>query len=179
MLRLLGDRHGTVVSGATQLFPNTDLYHLATVADTHVACLLTYYPDPGSCACGATVEYTINELPWPRVNVARFQIDRVRSNAYTAAGGSASDPFPIPDPVQIQTIRRTQEIALERPIARDVAVPAGTYAETLTLEPFPTLCLWITPMLTTVPQAPTWLETTVRNGERDITMEPEPGTVFL
>ena len=41
-----------------------------------------------------------------------------------------------------------------RPIARDIAVPAGTYAETLTLEPFTTLCLWITPALLTVPRAP-------------------------
>jgi hypothetical protein len=46
LLRLLGDRHGEVVSGAARLFPQTDLYHLVTVSDTHVASLLTYYPDP-------------------------------------------------------------------------------------------------------------------------------------
>ena len=33
--------------------------------------------------------------------------------------------------------------------------PARTYAEMLTLEPFTTLCLWITPVQATVPQAPT------------------------
>jgi hypothetical protein len=165
LLRLLGDRHGTITSGSAQLFPHTDLYHLATVAATHVASLLTYYPDPGTeRLLPRTIEYTIGDLPWTRVNIARFQIDRVRSNAYTAAGGSASDPFPTPDPAQIQTIRQSQEVALERPIARDVAVPAGTYAEMLTLEPFTTLCLWITPVLATVPRAPTWLATTVRNG---------------
>ena len=42
-------------------------------------------------------------------------------------------------------------------------MPAGTYAETLTLEPFTTLCLWITPVLT-APQAPTWLEAALTDG---------------
>ena len=148
LLRLLGDRHGSITSGSAQLFPHTDLYHLATVSDTHVASLLTYYPDPDTEALTPhTIEYVIGDLPWPRVNVARFQIDRVHSNAYAAAGGSAANPFPIPAAGQIQTIRQRQEIALARPIARDVAVPAGTYAETLTLAPFTTLCLWITPVL--------------------------------
>src|SRR5215207_6436342 len=179
LLRLLGDRHGTVTSGSAQLFPHTDLYHLATVAATHVASLLAYYPDPGSGPLlPRTVEYTISDLPWPRVNIARFQIDRVRTNTYTAAGGSACNPFPTLDPAQIQIIRRSQEVALERPIARDVAVPAGTYAETLTLEPFTTLCLWITPVQATVPQVPTWLETTVRNGNALFRWSPNPEPFF-
>ena len=170
---------GAIDQGSAQLFPHTDLYHLATVADTHVASLLTYYPDPGSGPLRPrTVEYTIADLPWPRVNIARFQIDRVRSNAYTAAGGSASDPFPTPDPAQIPMIRQSQEVALERPIARDVAVPAGTYAEMLTLEPFTTLCLWITPVQATVPRAPTWLETTMRNGNAVLRWSPNQEPFF-
>jgi hypothetical protein len=179
LLRLLGDRHGTVTLGSAQLFPHTDLYHLATVAATHVASLLTYYPDPGrGSLLPRTVEFVIDDLPWPRVNIARFQIDRVRSNAYTAAGGSASDPFPTLDPAQIQPIRQSQEVALERPVARDVALPIGTYAEALTLEPFTTLCLWITPVLDTVPQAPTWLETTVRNGNTVLRWSPNQEPFF-
>jgi hypothetical protein len=134
------------------------------VSDTHVSALLTYYPDPGTAALAShTITYVIGDLPWSRVNIARFQIDRVWSNAYTAAGGSTSHPFPMPAPSQIPAIRRRQEIAVGWPIARDVAVPAGTYSETLTLEPFTTLCLWITPVLPTAPRAPTWLETTSRN----------------
>jgi xylan 1,4-beta-xylosidase len=165
LLRLLGDRHGEVVSGAARLFPHTDLYHLVTASDTHVASLLTYYPDPETAALPShTIEYVIGELPWPRVNVARFQIDRLHSNAYTAAGGSAANPFPVPAAEQIQTIRQRQEIALARPIPRDVAVPARTYAETLTLAPFTTLCLWITPVSSTAPRAPAWLETAIDSG---------------
>jgi hypothetical protein len=179
LLRLLGDRHGTITSGSAQLFPHTDLYHLATVADTHAASLLAYYPHPGTGQPGSrTVEYVVADLPWPRVNIARFQIDRVRSNAYTAAGGSASDPFPTPDPARIEVIRQSQEVTLERPIARGVAVPAGTYAEALTLEPFTSLCLWITPVLATVPRAPIWLETTVRNGNAVLRWGPNQEPFF-
>jgi hypothetical protein len=179
LVRLLGDRHGEVVSGAARLFPHTDLYHLATVSDTHVASLLTYYPDPETEALTPhTIEYVIGDLPWPRVNVARFQIDRVHSNAYAAAGGSAANPFPIPAAEQIQTIRQRQEIALARPIARDIAVPAGTYAETLTLTPFTTLCLWITPALFTVPRAPAWLETAVDGGNVILRWSPNQEPFF-
>jgi hypothetical protein len=179
LLRLLGDRHGAVVSGSARLFPHTDLYHLTTVATTHVASLLTYYPDPDTeTSTSHVVEYAITDLPWPRVNIARFQIDRVHSNSYTAAGGSASNPFPIPSPEQILTIRQRQELTLVRPIARDIAVPAGTYTETLTLEPFTTLCLWITPLQTTAPRAPTWLQTTVRNGNAVLRWSPNPEPFF-
>jgi hypothetical protein len=179
LLRLLGDRHGEVVSGAARLFPQTDLYHLVTVSDTHVASLLTYYPDPGAAALTSlTIDYVIGDLPWSRVNIARFQIDRARSNAYTAAGGSPADPFPNPARAQIPTIRQHQELALERPIARDIAVPAGTYTETLTLEPFTTLCLWITPVLATAPRAPAWLETTSRNGSVVLRWSPNQEPFF-
>src|SRR5215207_6919211 len=79
LLRLLGDRHGTITSGSAQLYPHTDLYHLATTADTHLASLLTYYPDPGTEApTPRTIDYLIGDIPWPRINIARFQIDRVR-----------------------------------------------------------------------------------------------------
>jgi Glycosyl hydrolases family 39 len=179
LLRLLGDRHGAVVSGSARLFPYTDLYHLTTVATTHVASLLTYYPDPETEArTPHTVEYVIRDLPWPRVNIARFQIDRVSSNAYTAAGGSPSNPYPIPAPEQIHAIRQHQEIALMRPIERDIAVSSGTYTETLTLEPFTTLCLWITPVLPTAPQAPTWIETAVHGRNAIVRWSPSQEPFF-
>ena len=179
LLRLLGDRHGEVVAGAARLFPHTDLYHLATVSETHVASLLTYYPDPETDAPPSqTIAYVIHDLPWLRVNVARFQIDRVHSDAYTAAGGSATNPFPIPAPEQIPVIRRRQEIALARPIARDVATPTGIFAETLTLAPFTTLCLWITPVLSMAPRAPAWLETAVDSGNVMLRWSPNQEPFF-
>ncbi len=96
-----------VISGRERIFPHTDLYHLGTVRDAHVASLVTYYPNPGPAApASRTLDYVVADLPWSCVNIARFQIDRVRSNAYVTAGGSASDPFPIPDPARIPAIRQ-------------------------------------------------------------------------
>ena len=182
LLRLLGDRHGDgCLGGRSGSFPHTDLYHLATVADHPRGLAAHLLPRPGdrsrsrrrrSNTSSATSHGRGSTSPGSRSTVSS-------SNAYTAAGGSASNPFPVPAPAQIPVIRRHQEIALARPIARDIAVPAGTYAETLTLEPFTTLCLWITPVLATAPRAPKWLETTVAERERGITVESEPGAVFL
>jgi xylan 1,4-beta-xylosidase len=164
LLRLLGDRQGTIVSGGERLFPDTDLYHLTTVADTHVASLLTYYPDPGSTAVARTIDYVIADLPWPRGNVARFQIDQDHGNAYAAAGGSEATPFPAPSLERLPAIRQTQEVALARPLARHVAIRDGTYRERLRLAPFTTLCLWITPVSDLAPSAPRWLAAEAQTG---------------
>jgi len=36
----------------------------------------------------------MTDITWRRVNIARFQIDKVRSNTYTAAEGPLSIPSP-------------------------------------------------------------------------------------
>jgi hypothetical protein len=165
LLRLMGDRHGTVVSGAERFFPETDLYHLVTITDSHVGCLLAHYPDVGSESGPArTVEYVVRDIPWPRVNVACFQIDGEMSNAHTAAGGSEENPFPVPDPAQLGAIRQAQEVTLSRPIERDVALQDGEYRERLEVPPYATLCLWITPTLETAPEPPEWISLHVQDG---------------
>lgn len=164
MLSLLGDRIGTVVWGADQVFPKTDIYHLATFAETHVGCLITCYPDPGTDEKALrTVDYTVMGIPWNRVNVARFQIDDELSNAYTAAGGSEDNPFPVPDPTDLGAIRQAQELAVVRPIARDVSLDDGTYRETLEIAPYSTILLWITPVEERIPQAPEWLSVAMQD----------------
>jgi hypothetical protein len=45
---------------------------------------------------GFDLSYSIQDIPWERVNVARFQIDFDRSNSYTAARPPSSlwgDPW--------------------------------------------------------------------------------------
>lgn len=165
MLPLLGDHHGRVVSGADHLFPEADIYHLATFAETHVGCLVTCYPHPGDDEKGSRIiEYAINDIPWSRVNVARFQIDGELSNAYTAAGGSEDEPFPVPDPADLGAIRRAQELAVARPIERDVSLEDSTYRETLEIEPYTTLVLWITPVEDMIPVSPEWLSVDMQDG---------------
>jgi hypothetical protein len=180
LLRLMGDRHGEIVSGTERLFPESDLYHLVTVAESHVGCLLTYYPDVGSDGESArTMEYVVRDIPWPRVNVARFQIDRELSNAHTAAGGSEDNPFPVPDPAQLGAIRRAQEVALARPIARDISLSNGEYRETLEFAPFTTLCLWITPVVETLPEPPEWISLDVRDGNVILRWKPNMEPFFF
>jgi hypothetical protein len=180
LVRLLGDRHATIVAGAERLFPATDLYHLVTVAESHVTCLLTRYPDPGNDAPGPVdVEYVIEGIPWLEVNVARFQIDGVLSNAHTAAGGSAADPFPVPDRADLAAIRQAQELALARPIARNVALRDGTYAERIAFEPYTTLCLWITPVSDAAPAPPEWISLTQEDGNVVLRWTPSREPYFF
>jgi hypothetical protein len=165
MVRLLGDHHGTVVSGGDHLFPECDVYHLATSARTHVACLITWYPDPGKEGEGLRkLEYAVRDIPWERVNVARFQIDGRLSNAYPAAGGSAEHPFPVPDPADLGKIRQAQELAVLGSIWSNMPLDSGTYTEVLEIAPYTTVCLWITPYTEVVPESPEWLSITAQDG---------------
>ena len=165
LLALMGDHRATVTTGAEQLFPATDLYHLATSADSHVAVLLTWYPNPEAPETGSrTVSYEIGDLPWDRVNVARFQIDDRLSNSYTAAGGSPANPFPVPSISDLAAIRRAQELTVAEPIRRNVAVTRGIYRTDLTLVPYTTVCLWLTPVSDRVPATPEWIEIRRQDG---------------
>jgi Glycosyl hydrolases family 39 len=159
LLRVLVGHPAAVISGSERLFPATDLYHVATASDDSVAALLTCHPDPNaSTQTTRPVDYSLTDIPWQRVNIARFQIDQRRSNAYAAAGGSEADPFPMPARARIPEIRNAQEITLARPIARNLTVTEGVYREQLEIEPFTTLCLWITPDRPDPPAEPHWLE---------------------
>jgi hypothetical protein len=101
----------------------------------------------------------MTDIPWRRVNIARFQIDKVRSNAYTAAGGSLSLPFP--DAAMARHIRLTQELTVFAPIRRVMALRDGEFRDTLTIEPFTVAVYWVTPFTRAPPVDPTWVEAAV------------------
>ncbi|HEV2072196.1 MAG TPA: hypothetical protein VGR29_01025 [Thermomicrobiales bacterium] len=179
LLSLLGDCIGTVVAGADQVVPRTDIYHLATFAERHAGCLITHYPDPGNSEQSPhTLEYVVTDIPWGRVNIARFQIDNELSNAHTAAGGSEDNPFPVPDPEGLGVIRQAQELAVARPIERDVSLDDGTYREPLEIAPYTTICLWITPFEATTPASPEWLSIEVQDGNVVLRWTPDGETNF-
>lgn len=173
LLPLLGDRQARVVTGQDQLFPVTDLYHLATCSKTHIGCLLADYPHPESPETVHDVEYVVEGIPWPCVNVARFAIDREHTNAWRAAGGSEVNPYPMPPRAMLGEIRQAQELSLARPIARDVAVQDGTWRERIALAPYETALLWITPVSAEVPAAPAWRS--VEQQGRDVVLRWSPG----
>jgi hypothetical protein len=64
ILRLLGDRHGTCIAGTGSSFPNSELFHLITVADTHICSGFSIYPRSSTETPRARVlDYTLTAIP--------------------------------------------------------------------------------------------------------------------
>ncbi len=177
LLRLLGDRHGTAITGDERCYPATDLFHLLTVADEQIGALFSVYPTDRASAQSRMVDYTMRDIPWQTVNIARFQIDATRSNAYTAAGGRLSPPAP--DPTTARTIRQAQELTLFAPIRQGVALADGTFRDRFTIAPFTTLLYWITPYSPVAPPTPRRCTATVEDGNCHPPLGAEPGPVVL
>ena len=177
LLRLLGDRHGTVVRGGEHCFPHSELFHAITVAAGHIGSIFCVHPRSGDETPHAwTLDYTLADIPWERVNVVRFQIDRTRSNAYTAAGRSLVVPFP--GAAVAGEIRRAQELTVFTPIQRDVALAGGAFRVTFTVDPFTAMLYWITPFIPDPPADPRWSEATVEDGNVILRWTPNRETFF-
>jgi hypothetical protein len=179
LLRLLGDQHGTFLSGSNNYYPhNSDLFHAITVATTHIGSVFCVCPPnpPSGPSNWWTLNYSIVGIPWPTINWYKFQIDGTISNGFTAAGGPTAEPdatFCTPDkshrpPVSsialpfsastVQAIRKAQELSVTVS-APKVAIAGGTFNTSLTLAPYTTTVLWITPYSTTTPATPAWAPT--------------------
>lgn len=156
LLRLLHGQHGRVLT-PDSVYPRSDLYHLATTGADAIAAVFTVYPSDGAATPGERrVEYRLRDVPWARVNVARFCIDAEASNAYSAAGRTM--PATI-DASATRHIRLAQEIAVLEPIRSGIATTRGTLHETFRLRAFSTVLIWVTPFSAAEPSAPRWLET--------------------
>lgn len=177
LLRLLGNRHGMVISGGEQCYPATDLFHLLTVADGQIGALFSLYPADIATAQLRTVDYTIADIPWQAVNVARFQIDATHGNAYTAAGARLS--ISTPGAATARRIRDAQELALFAPVRQGVALADGTFRDRFTIAPFTTLLYWITPFSPAVPAAPRWVTAAAEDGNIILRWEPSREPSFL
>jgi hypothetical protein len=171
ILRLLGDQHGSLLDGSEHYFPNSELFHAVTVATSHISSIFSIHPRNSSETPRTwTIDYRITDIPWRRANVARFQIDEVRSNAYTAAEGSLSLPFPAA--TMARHIRLAQELTVFAPIRRDLALIRGEFRDTLTIDPFTVAVYWITPFIQDPPADPSWVETTVEEGHVILRWKP-------
>jgi hypothetical protein len=177
ILRLLGEEHGTLVTGSEHYFPNSELFHAITVATSHISSIFSIHPRESSETPRTwTLEYRLTDIPWRRVNIARFQIDEVRSNAYTAAGGTLSIPFPAA--TMARQIRLAQELTVFAPIRRDLALTRGEFRGTLTIDPFTVAVYWITPFIQDSPVDPSWVETTVEEGHVILRWKPNHEPFF-
>jgi hypothetical protein len=163
ILRLLGDRHGTPVSGSEYVYPNSQIFHLVSVAKTHITVVFSIYPRTRSGPAQAwSIDYSLTEIPWQHVNVAEFRIDATHSNAFAAAQRGRVDPYPAS--AELRDIRSAQEFTTQSPIKRNLPLPGGKFDDVLTLSPWAIVALWITPVIADKPSDPEWIETAVEDG---------------
>ena len=179
LLRLLGDQHGTFLTGANNYYPhNSDLFHMITVATTHIGSVFCVYPpDPpaGPARSPWTLNYSILGIPWSAINWYQFQIDGTHSNGFNAADGPSLEPEatfcnpgdgnPLPVTalalanLNVGAIRQAQELKV---VASRVNAPlsGGRFSTVVNLPaPYTTAVFWITQYAKDTPAVPVW-ETT-------------------
>ena len=162
MLRLLGGRHGTAPAGST--LP-AGLFHLVTVGEGSVAALLTHYAD--AAAPPVEIDYTLRDLLWPRVNLARFGIGAALSNSYAAAGRALLPA--VTDPARI---RGAAELGVAEPIRSGIAPEGGVLRLRLRLAVFETVLVWVTPTRPEPPSTPAWLQSGMEGGNAVLRWTP-------
>jgi hypothetical protein len=96
LLRLLGDQHGTFLTGQNNYYPNnSDLFHTISSAATHIGSVFCVYPPnppSGPAQTSWPLNYSIVGIAWPAINWYQFQIDGTNSNGFNTAGGPAAEP---------------------------------------------------------------------------------------
>ncbi|MDQ2803674.1 MAG: hypothetical protein M3Y41_13715 [Pseudomonadota bacterium] len=166
LLRLLGDRHAVVQSAP---YP-PDVVHLSTVAADRIAILLSLYPEREPVRRSVSLQCIVRDLPWHEVNIVAFRIDSTLSNSYSAAG-HVLDRMPVALGARRQ-LRFAQELATEAPIRTRVPVDNTIVMETITLERFATVLLWITPFSDRRPAPPAWVRAVAEDGNVVLDWEP-------
>jgi len=151
LLRLLGDRHGSFISGSNNYYPHTDLFHAITVSDgSYIGSIFAVFPRVGDTPAPWNYSYEIVDIPWSKVNVATFEIDHTLSNGFTAAStlNHLNVPFPGPG---AGSIRYEQELSVA-PTSAQFA--QGTFSDQFTIQPYSVRLYWITPLKTAAEYTP-------------------------
>ena len=182
LLRLLGGRRATgVAAPAEALFPIGDLLHLAAVDDDRFSVLLTCYPDRSAPAqaggFGWTVDYTLTDIPWPRINAVWFCVDQTHTNPLSSAGGTGAATT-LDGPEAIRRVRAAQELAVIAPIRSGIGVSGRMFQDQVELAPFATVLLWMTPFSPDVPAAPAWIAAEASRGNAVLRWSPAPEASF-
>lgn len=178
LLPLLGSRRCATPAPAANAstIEADDFFHLATAADDHLAVLLTCCPDRADGGrSGWEIAYELRDIPWPCVNAAWFRVDRDHAAAFIAAGGRM--PAVLDGPETVRQVRMAQELGVAGPLRSGLALPGGVFRDRLSLAPFATALLWITPFSPSPPTPPTWIAAEARDGNAMLRWTPfhEPG----
>ncbi|MCC6944477.1 MAG: hypothetical protein IT335_07855 [Thermomicrobiales bacterium] len=133
------------IDAATQaLFPDGDLYVMATRTERSCALLVTWFPASLQSPSGSRAfEIEFSDVRWDRINIVEYRIDSAHSNSYAAAGGSPETPVPDLSDVDISALRLAQELTVRDRTER-VVPDSGRITVRVELEPFATACLWLT-----------------------------------
>jgi hypothetical protein len=113
------------------------------------------------------MDYTLRDLPWPRVNLVRFGIGSALSNSYAAAGRTL---FPtVVNPVPIRT---AAELGVADPIRSGIKPENGALRLRLRLAAFETALIWVTPSNPNPPAPLAWLQSDVEGGNAVLRWTP-------
>lgn len=133
------------------LFPETDLHAISTVSARGVGLLATWHPAGDPNASRLPANFTLKNLPWPSVNVARWQIDATHSNAFSIAQALGKTEYSTADAT---VIRGNQELALLGSVQHGVETHRGAFELSLSFAPYDTVFFWLTPTSTVPIAAP-------------------------
>ena len=175
ILRCMSGRHGSTQLGSEMFFPYSNVFHLITASDHHVSSLFAAYTPPDAKSEDFEIDYTIQDIPWSRVNIVRFRIDAARSNAFAAAGRKLS--IPAPSSEQARRIRQSQELSADV-VRSGVVVADGEFRDALNLAPFAVVLYWITPFSDERLVAPRWLEAGAEDGNVVLRWTPNHESSF-
>jgi hypothetical protein len=174
VLRLLGDQHGTFLTGASNYYPhNSDLFHMITVAATNIGSVFCVYPPnpPTGPSQGPwTLNYSIVGISWPTINWYQFQIDGTLSNGFKASGAAAAEPVAtsctpdvlpvtsLPLPLAssvVSAVRQSQEFSVAASSVGEV-LSGGKFSTVVKIPANTTIVFWLTENTADVPATPAW-----------------------
>jgi hypothetical protein len=176
LLRLLGGRHGSWIAPGDAFFPQSGLFHAVTMDEDRIAALFAFHPQEGQSGRPVALDYTLADIPWPRVNLAEFRIDAAHSNAYTAAGRRM--PAPVDPAEAAKRIRAAQELGVAAPLRSGLRPERGRLRLPLRLPPYATALIWVTPYDPTPPATPRWLAPEPRGGNALLRWTPNREAAF-
>jgi hypothetical protein len=184
LLPLLGARRATAVTRPAEVFfPSTDLLYFPTVSESHLGVLFTSYPDrhkptdPGGP--GWSLDYSLTNIPWPRVNAVWFRIDDTHTNPLAAAGGANAAMPRLTGEETLRRVREAQELGIAAPIRSGLTLPeGGVFRDSIDLPAFATALLWITPFIADPPAAPVWVTAEASNGNTLLRWTSPPDAKF-
>jgi hypothetical protein len=154
-------------------YPDDGFHLLAVRSEESCTVLATWFPpDVEAAATESTWRLSLTGCPWTDVNVIEYRIDSMHSNSYRTAGGGPENPAPIPALADLPTIRLAQELTFERLGDGSVAFQNGSLQLDLTLEPYATVCVWITPVDDRPIAAPANVAVRQQGADIDVVWDP-------